>query len=58
MTFDQAIVCIQKKYRELKYQKMIKVGRLAYRFSEVPLSSREQSSESSITERGEFVLYS
>ena len=44
MTFDQASVCVQWKYREWKYQKMSEVGRLAYRFSGVQSSSQEQSS--------------
>ena len=32
MTFDQARVCVQWKYREWKYQKMSDVGGLTYRF--------------------------
>ena len=39
MTFDQASVCVQREYREWKYQKMSEAGRLAYRFSEVQSSS-------------------
>ena len=35
MTFDQAIVCVQWEYRDLKYPKMSEVGGLAYRFSGV-----------------------
>ena len=44
MTFDQASVCVQREYREWKYQKMSEVGGLAYRFSGVQSSSQEQSS--------------
>ena len=44
MTFDEASVCVQWKYREWKYQKINEVGGLAYRFSGVQSSSEEQSS--------------
>ena len=44
MTFDQASVCVQREYREWKYQKMSEDDGLAYRFSGVQSSSQEQSS--------------
>ena len=44
MTFDQTIVCVQREYRELKYQNMSEVGGFAFRFSGVRSSSQEQLS--------------
>ena len=44
MTFDQASVCVQREYREWKYQKKSENGWLAYRFSGVQSSSQEKSS--------------
>ena len=44
MTFDQVSVCVQRKYREWKYQKMSEVGGLVFRFPGVQSSSPKQSS--------------
>ena len=48
-------VCVQREYRERKYQQINEAGRLAYTFSGVPSSSQEQLVEAIITERREFV---
>ena len=57
MTFDQASVCVQREYREWKYQKMSEVGGLAYRFSGVQSSSQEQSSWGNYNREKRVLLY-